>query len=261
MRIFMYHSVRKPSSLTGYDPNSIDNSPVARDFRAPAESASYLLRVDASLATEDLILNWDSTLLPDGGLFLREILLDDVRAAEPGISLNIATTSQLVIGAGQNRLFEIVYGTVEFTLRLRKGWNLISVPIQPVDATPDIVFPGLLGIAGFEGFEFAAADSIIPGKGYMVIVSDTHSVDITIRGVLVPDQQLQLNPGSNVVGPIADPSVDTVNPDSVIDVPFGRIWRRINNRWRTTSVLHLGFAHFIYSPPAFHFRGEDGNGD
>ena len=100
-----------------------------------------------------------------------------------------------------------------FTLDLKPGWNLVSVPIAPTDPSVEAVFQGqnlgavwywdtLLGV-------YRAAQQIVPGTGYWVYGSPAPgprdaapSVQLTVTGAPVREIRRTLPAGWNLVGSI-----------------------------------------------------------
>jgi parallel beta-helix repeat protein len=91
-----------------------------------------------------------------------------------------------------------------FQLHLMKGWNLVSLPLVPVNSMPDVVFPRSLIKGGpweYEGKtgDLVYSDSIQVGKAYMV--KTDYELTLQIRGNS-PSYPftLELQKGDNLVG-------------------------------------------------------------
>jgi hypothetical protein len=85
-----------------------------------------------------MTLTWDPSDVPAPGMALQEITADGTDLAG-GVCVNMSATGEVTLGAGSTRYFRIV-GRLEFVLDLKKGWNLVSVPIEPENPDPDVVF-------------------------------------------------------------------------------------------------------------------------
>jgi glucose/arabinose dehydrogenase len=102
---------------------------------------------------------------------------------------------------------------------LARGWNLVSLPLDPADGTKDSVFPSAISQAfAFEGDTgYSAHDSLVPGRGYWLKFQSAEV--IPIAGEPRYEDTVDVLPGWNLIGGISVP----VDVDSIAAEPPGII--------------------------------------
>ena len=108
------------------------------------------------------------------------------------------------------------------TLNLKAGWNMVSVPVAPIDNSTSAVFPGVAAIFTWNAASrsYYVPTVIEPEKGYWVAV--TENTTITISGTPVETWTTDIKAGWNMIGSvntsasIADPKDD---PDDSVITP------------------------------------------
>ena len=153
--------------------------------------------------------------------------------------------------------FGAIYAVQTFSLELRLGWNLISVPLYPLDPNLTEVLP-----AGVRGplWEFATGGyqpvlRAEPMQGYWVWSG--RAASRIVQGVPVEAPVRALDPGWNLVGPTGLP------PYAALDLPLdttpagalaGPTWGwdpRLMASFGAGRALAPGRAYWVYaSAPA-----------
>jgi len=108
------------------------------------------------------------------------------------------------------------------TIGVRKGWNLVSLPVVPSPPTMDSVFPtATTGAYSWSSGAFSATDPLVPGQGYFVKFNTAQQIDIF--GAIMASDTLNIEAGWNLVGSITTPvpvtNVTTV-PGGIVTSPF-----------------------------------------
>jgi len=100
------------------------------------------------------------------------------------------------------------------TLDLKTGWNMVSVPLEPVDDTCDGVFQNAEAVYTWNPAEksYVVPEAIEAQKGYWVAVATDMTIDV--EGLLVEDWQDDLCCGWNMIGSVCDCSVPFGSPDT-----------------------------------------------
>ena len=123
-----------------------------------------------------------------------------------------------------------------FTLELKQGWNLISLPLQPADTAIATVLSGISGKYGIvwefvppsvwksydpQDPQYSEFQSLVSGKGYWIKMKDDASLSIT--GSL-PSKTINLQQGWNLIGynSTIESAVATVL--SGISGKYGIVW-------------------------------------
>jgi hypothetical protein len=116
-------------------------------------------------------------------------------AASPGERLTLIARS----GALREGQAESVVVMLDFDVELRRGWNLISLPLE-VEGSPRQVFPEHVWCYGFEDGAWSQPQRLEPGRGY--IMYNLNDQNWTIAGQ-EPDPELLrlvLRSGWNLIG-------------------------------------------------------------
>ena len=115
-------------------------------FQAPAGTAEFLFMARA--ADAPIKVSWGAWNLPEGKhLTLYEVFLEEgggrdpvARAPVGNTALDMGDADGIDIPAGEVRTYVIRYGDeLVFDLAFGRGWNLVSLPIRPVDPAADAV--------------------------------------------------------------------------------------------------------------------------
>lgn len=234
-----------------------DNLAVAysTDLRAPAESAEFLLVADATDGA--VTVSWNLAALPAGKfLSLYEVLLTGGDAGRTPASrtligntaLNLATAESLVIPAGETRSYVIHYGDeLAFDLAFSTGWNLISLPIAPLDSAVEAVLhdssrQGTIhegDVLFWDGNDYAISTDMHACLGYWVYANQ--AVVLLVKGPPAEQDALPLSQGWNLLG---STTVRLVPADERIRGPVWR-WNAGTMRYEPTELLLPGWGHWI----------------
>jgi hypothetical protein len=124
---------------------------------------------------------------------------------------------------------EIEVGIVTFTLALELGWNLISLPITPLEPA------SLLGAPLRWQDGFATVSVLDAGVGYFVHRQTAGS--FLLHGA-VPAQAPALSSGWNLIGPVAPPPFELQ--------PSALAWCLLDGRYRQVRAMQPGRGYWIY---------------
>jgi hypothetical protein len=119
------------------------------DIRPIADSAEFAISHPGGDVT------WDPSSVPALGL----------RIVLPTGPVAMTSTESATLPAGE---FTIRYGYENYALQVHRGWNLISLPVQPADSRPSVVFPGMGILTWGSDQHLARAESIQVGQGYFL---------------------------------------------------------------------------------------------
>jgi|GEM_PF-2311247 len=146
-----------------------------------------------------------------------------------------------------------VYGVYPFTVALECGWNLISVPLEPLSPGLDQVMPASVGGPLWEATPtgYQPVLQVVPLHGYWVWSGQAAAR--VMLGVLVADPYLSVPPGWSLVGAAGGP------PYRGLDLPFGSDpsgavlwlpwgWNGGVDRYQpTVGPLAHGAAYWVYT--------------
>lgn len=101
------------------------------------------------------------------------------------------------------------------------GWNLLSIPIQPLDGRKSVLFPTAISYAYGYDQGYIVKDTLEVGKGYWLKFNSPQNH--LIQGQQLTQLQIPLKQGWNLIGTLANTipvnSITTVPPD-IIASPF-----------------------------------------
>ena len=175
-------------------------------FQVPAGTAEFLFMARA--ADAPITVSWRAWNLPeDKHLTLYEVLLEEGGGRDPvarnlvgNTALDMGAAESIEIPAGEIRTYVIRYGDeLVFDLAFGRGWNLVSLPVQPLDPAVDAVLDDGQGIPihkgtvqEWNGTAYADAVKIDALVGYWVY-TETPAV-ILVEGRPVAQEGLQPRP-------------------------------------------------------------------
>ncbi len=107
-----------------------------RDMRGKTLREEWMLTVITGASPT--VLTWDSASLPVEGLTIRQVSLE-TGTSIPGTAVDMAVARRLEVSADTSMALRISSTITVFELELFEGWNLISLPNQPLDPTMDAV--------------------------------------------------------------------------------------------------------------------------
>jgi hypothetical protein len=225
------------------------------DYRALAATGEFLLVISAG-DTEPVNVTWDASALPDGKhLSIYQVTLGDVgqdRADAPqelvgNTARNMAVTTSLEIPAGETRSYVIRYGDdLVFDLAFERGWNLVSLPIEPNDPALDTVLSdGSRGtictgsVCTWTGQEYVDVAELHACVAYWVYVAEAQM--ILVEGLPVEQTSLVLARGWNQCGVTVE--CDVPLDGRIIGLPW--IWSPALLRYEPVDVLRPGIGFWI----------------
>jgi hypothetical protein len=144
---------------------------------------------------------------------------------------------------------------VTFDLELDNGWNLISVPVAPVNASVPAVFQGAVNAAVWEwdGTQYLLATQIRPMYGYWVL-REGPEITIPIAGTVVTNPVRNVTVGWNLVGPVdvgttGLPKFDQpvtpawlAFPQGILQPPATGYWDDV---YHEIGAFNCGFGYWI----------------
>jgi hypothetical protein len=177
------------------------------------------------------------------------------------MSIDMRAVNQITVTPGQVRNFSIHYGVIEFSIHLRKGWNIISVPVRPLNTDVQAALGETGGVWEWLSYaanpsregdptgEFIPAQEIVPRKGYFVLSNEAR--DVTIRGSIVSETTTLLQRHWTLFGVTSAPPFLPRHPGEALDSGEleirSHIWRWNGRRYRRSLRLDAGVGYWVYS--------------
>ena len=140
--------------------------------------------------------------------------------------------------------------STSFTLSLKPGWNLLSLPLTAADSLSQNIFQernsGFLWCV--EGSRLLPLSEVRPGQGFWVYLSNSVDPNLWVAGVRCRTPTHRLKQGWNIFGPqkeIILPEDERINP---------AIWRWDRKRFRKLpagTALIPGIGYYIHASSEF----------
>jgi len=219
----------------------------------------YICRFNAGSALNyPIVVSWDTDDFPAGSdLFIRDIL----NGERFNVNMRQATSLGGTKYSFTIRDADITAFAIEYTLPkvisfpvINKGWNLLSVPVNPSSAFYKDVFKKSLNIpVFFSQNTYQQNQTVKPGIGYFIKYAD--EVDKTIAGVRLTHidedtYKTELYEGWNTIGslstPISTEAVGLTVIGSADAQILGDIYRYNTNRgYEAITELVPGRGHWM----------------
>lgn len=204
------------------------------DYRSTAQdTAQWKLHVSGK---HPYTIYWDPDDLPDGIFWLR----DNVDGSIADVNMKEATFYRLANKKVRELIIERYEAGTCSNIVVTKGWNMVSLPVTPLDARKAAVFnSSRLVIYGFNG-SYTLPTTLHPGEGYWVNFprGTTYTVCGHTAGTTV-----DVSSGWNIIGghDVNMAAADlTTTPGSIITADFFRY----NGGFEATDSLKAGIAYW-----------------
>ena len=249
------------------------NSRDIRDNRDTNQSITYYCKIkEDNPANFPIVLEWDVADFPDGSqLFLKDAVNGflfpdvDMRKATPigptrrSFTIQDARVKQFIIEYTLPRVIDYVdeYGAPI----IKKGWNLLSLPVRPVNKFWKIIYPNAINIPYFFSQNQYQSEKILRvGVGYYIKYGET--VDTKFTGTYIstikpngtPYDSIRVYPGWNTIGNVTM----VFNTSGIKFAPFqvrlpsesytraAGIWRYVTNHgYVEISEMRPGLGYWI----------------
>ena len=257
------------------DFNSDDEHPRSdsrdiRDINDTTQSIVYYVKVkEDTAAYYPLRLSWDVADFPDGAsLFLRDMVNG---AYFPAVDMRKATNlggTKFGFTIQDARVKEFV---IEYTLPkviryvdengdpiIKKGWNLLSLPVRPTNSVWNVFYPNAINRPYFfSQNQYQDEIELRVGVGYFIKYGNT--VDKQFAGTYIPEilnpiDAIRVYPGWNTIGCVSSP----VNVRSIQFTNFGLqlatqaytrkagVWAyKTDNGYIEVSEMNPGLGYWI----------------
>jgi len=211
----------------------------SRDIRSNMDtnqSISFFCKIKETNANNyPIILEWDSGDFPDGAqLFLKDAVNGlyfpdiDMRKANPlgptrrSFTIQDARVKEFIIEYTLPKVIDYVdeYGNAI----IKKGWNLLSLPVRPINAKWSVFYPNAMNRPiAFTQNTWQDEDQLRVGVGYWIKYSNT--VDTKFAGTYIttiqvngtPYDSIRIFPGWNTIGCVSS----VLNVKDIAFSPYG----------------------------------------
>jgi len=201
-----------PNGLGDWLPEDEHRYASSRDIRSEddtTESLVYHCKFRRNSYSKDVVIEWDPRDFLEGS---RCFLRDDVNGSFINLNMREGTVNPLTGRHSYTSTdlnfnsFNIEY-TAPKTIKyydennepiIKEGWNMLSLPVRPVNSLTTVIYPNAVGDAyEYNGAGFQQTKNLVVGKGYFMkyaIRLDEQFTGSLIRNIVAPTDQVLLMP-------------------------------------------------------------------
>lgn len=183
--IYPNNAVKYPNGYGDFSPNARIPYSSSRDIRDYNYNGTHIYYVKFNAggdANYPVVLTWDTRQFPDGArLFIRDTANGqlfpavDMRTSTPidaqGFIRSFTFADASITGflIEYSLPKEIKYVDQDDKPIIKRGWNLLSLPVRPVNATWNVFYPKAINVPYFFSQNQYQEESVLrPGVGYFV---------------------------------------------------------------------------------------------
>jgi len=213
-----------------------------RDYRAPLLTMTdvrvWTLKVKSE--SQQITLTWDASQIPS----------DLYAYMDTGTgTIDMKAQNNLTLPAGEYTLIIRVSHEMEVQVSLHAGWNMVSVPVLPLDTSVSAVFPGVAAVFTWDaaGKTYIMPTSVEPDTGYWVAVLANTTISVT--GVPVLTWTSPLKAGWNMIGSVIG-NASIANPNDSPDgsvLPFAYWWDPVSKGYAFVTIIETGKGYWVAS--------------
>ncbi len=157
------------------------------------------------------------------------------------LNMNYAHKIAQVTAATAAEYLQVISSS-SITLSANSGWNLLSIPIQPIDGRKSILFPDAVSYAYFYDGEYVVRDTIEPGKAYWLKFNNAKSYQL--NGQPINQLQIPVKSGWNLIGSlngsIPVSSITTSPPNIISSLFYG-----YNGSYFSAQQIETGKGYWV----------------
>lgn len=231
--------------ITPSSDNARTNSRDIRNYILPdnVNSYTYLCKFNAGGADAyPIVISWDVSDFPEGSqLYIRDtqngkqFQAVDMRKATGGGNVKTftildASITSFIIEYTPPQVIDFV--DAQGNPIIKRGWNLLSLPLRPTNTTWNVVYPNAINVPWkFVSTQYQPEPNLKPGVGYFIKFPNV--VDTKFAGARFASLTLQ---DSIVVyeGDVADPEYPDIKPG----------WNLIGALSSPTSIYGISFRAY-----------------
>lgn len=199
-------------------------------LNAQNKKNTWTLQFQPSSAGYPVTITWDSTKLWSG--FFQ---MYDAATGGTKLALDMAAHGKVTVTDNTIKSLIVIHTfTVDRSVNMQAGWNLVSVPVNVKDWNTTDIFPGSISAYSYEG-GYQAASVMVHGLGYWVNYSG--SAILTMTGEPLAADTFVVASGWNLIGsPFSSVPTASIQqiPNSIITSYF---FSFSNGYKQATSIL------------------------
>ena len=158
---------------------------------------------------------------------------------------NLVGEERIVLDASKQIHINLLHA---FIIRLKKGWNMISLPLHPTISDPNELFKDidyfLIYSWNTTAYKYEKPFEIKAGEGYWIFVLE--DANVTVLGFPIDEYSINLTKGWNMIGSIWNKASLSAEPDYAI-LGYAYTWDPTGQRYVQDTTLNPGKAYWIFA--------------
>ena len=189
------------------------------------------------LEDNTIIIRWDPNLFSSSGDYKLLNGLDDKI-----IVSKMREVTNYEIAAKSPVLFSILWSIESFDLNLKKGWNLISIPVIIEKQEFKNIFRKADKLYFFDTKQYTNETYIENGKGYWINMPEDSQISISGPPLskLNLDNELDLTPGWHLISSLFAPCTLTSYSENCIEAIF-----KYEDTYKLSTILNTGYGYWV----------------
>jgi len=167
-------------------------------------------------ADATVVLSWDTLNFCENGLYQlkkgtgteSEIVISDMRKI----------TQCEISGNNEYQIYTLSWSAQGFLFKIDKGWNLISLPVNPITSQLSEIFPDAEVAYEFKNGGYNFVKELLPGVGYWI--KNSISGEYLLKGRPYKEYSINLTPGWHLIGSVNDIKAPETTPDDNVEVIY-----------------------------------------
>jgi len=156
---------------------------------------------------------------------------------------NMRETTEYEVSGNSYMIFNIIWKKHKiFYFHLRKGWNLISLPLTPSSTTISHLFPDYEAAFEFNNGSYYPVTNFIPGKGYWLKISSHRTFSISGQPFFSDTIDVSDTNDSDNWHLIGASHIEA-NLDTNLSIKV--MYRYVNGNYEQTYTMKPGFGYWV----------------
>ena len=208
------------------------------DIKEAKPRIKWLLNVLVSKPNTTVTISWNPRELP----LYRAVFLK----TPDNKTIEMHLLNKYTFNAGLNSKFEInTINIVRLLIRLKRGWNLLSIPIIPLNNIVETIRNKTCIYIFYWNAslrKYLMTNEIKIGLGYWIF--SVKDVNITIEGIPVYELNITLRRGWNLIGTPYINKFKPILPENINPIIF--TWNNDIKRYIKADEMIMGSAYWIF---------------
>lgn len=134
--------------------------------------------------------------------------------------------------------------SINYSLPVKAGWNLLSLPVDAAGATREATFPSAVSNAFVYDSGYSVADTLVRGRGFWLKFAAAET--ITVTGAPNGSASITLREGWNMIGGINDPAAVSETQTTPAGIVASKYFGFLPaSGYQSTDTLWPGMGYWV----------------